>query len=74
MFTVVTTNLRPEHWRERFDARIADRLFSNARMVDLFGCRVTECDSSVAALKVLAVVYVSMNLIVPIEAPQDCLL
>ena len=37
MFTVVTTNIQPTHWAERFDGRIADRLFRNSVIVDLSG-------------------------------------
>jgi len=37
MFTVLTTDIQPESWREVFDQRVAERLFSHARLVDLFG-------------------------------------
>jgi len=36
-FTVITTNIKVESWPERFDTRIADRLFRNSQLVDLFG-------------------------------------
>jgi DNA replication protein DnaC len=35
MFTVITTNVQPEEWSERFDVRISDRLFRNSMIVDL---------------------------------------
>jgi DNA replication protein DnaC len=34
-FSVVTTNIASAQWPERFDIRIADRLFRNAAVVDL---------------------------------------
>jgi DNA replication protein DnaC len=34
-FTVVTTNIGPEAWAERFDCRVADRLIRNSVIVDL---------------------------------------
>jgi DNA replication protein DnaC len=34
-FTLITTNISPAAWPERFDARIADRLMRNSRVVDL---------------------------------------
>jgi len=37
MFTVLTTDIQPESWREVFDQRVAERLFSHARLVNLFG-------------------------------------
>jgi chromosomal replication initiation ATPase DnaA len=36
-FTVVTTNIPPDQWPEKFDTRIADRLMRNSKVVDLFG-------------------------------------
>lgn len=36
-FTVVTTNIKPEAWPEKFDARIEDRLLRNSMIVSLFG-------------------------------------
>lgn len=36
-FTVITTNIRPEEWTERFDSRITDRMLRNSVVVDLFG-------------------------------------
>lgn len=36
-FTMITTNVSPTVWRERFDARVEDRLFRNSVIVDLFG-------------------------------------
>jgi len=36
-FTVVTTNIGPEDWAEKFDARIADRLLRYSHVVNLFG-------------------------------------
>jgi len=36
-FTMVTTNIHPEHWAHLFDVRIADRLLRNSQIVDLFG-------------------------------------
>jgi DNA replication protein DnaC len=35
-FTVVTTNIAPSHWPERFDNRIADRLMRNSEVRQLF--------------------------------------
>lgn len=34
-FTVITTNLAPEHWREKFDGRINDRLMRNSVICDM---------------------------------------
>ena len=34
-FTIVTTNIIPEAWAERFDVRIADRFLRNSVVVDL---------------------------------------
>lgn len=34
-FTVVTTNISPAKWNERFDIRIADRLMRNSEVCDL---------------------------------------
>lgn len=34
-WTVLTTNVSPEFWEERFERRIADRLFRNCEHVDL---------------------------------------
>jgi DNA replication protein DnaC len=34
-FTVITTNIQPEHWLTRWDERIADRLLRNTLVVDL---------------------------------------
>lgn len=34
-FTLVTTNIQPKDWAERFDARISDRLFRQSMVVDL---------------------------------------
>lgn len=36
LFTIITTNIAPVNWEERFDARIADRLLRNSALVDLF--------------------------------------
>lgn len=36
-FTVITTNIKPEDWPNKFDTRIADRLLRNSELVDLFG-------------------------------------
>lgn len=38
-FTVITTNIKIEDWPEKFDTRIADRLFRNSEIVDLFGVK-----------------------------------
>jgi DNA replication protein DnaC len=35
MFTVITTNVQPAEWPERFDVRISDRLFRNSTIIDL---------------------------------------
>lgn len=35
MFTVLTTNIMPAAWAEKFDARISDRLLRNSIVVDL---------------------------------------
>lgn len=37
--TLITTNITPEHWASRFDARIADRLLRNSVIVDLSAVR-----------------------------------
>jgi DNA replication protein DnaC len=34
-FTVITTNIQPAQWVERFDQRVADRLLRNSVVVDL---------------------------------------
>lgn len=34
-FTVITTNVQPAEWSERFDVRISDRLFRNSVICDL---------------------------------------
>lgn len=36
-FTVVTTNLKPEVWAEKYDVRVADRLLRNSVVVNLEG-------------------------------------
>ena len=36
-FTVLTSNVPPTQWPERFDTRIADRLIRNSEVIDLFG-------------------------------------
>lgn len=36
-FTVVTTNIAPENWTERFDGRVNDRLLRNSVIVDISG-------------------------------------
>lgn len=36
-FTVVTTNIRPEHWANHFESRVDDRLLRNSEIVDLTG-------------------------------------
>lgn len=33
--TVVTTNIQPQHWIERWEERIADRLLRNSVVIDL---------------------------------------
>lgn len=38
-FTFVTTNFPPSEWREKFDARIADRLWRNSVVMDLGGIK-----------------------------------
>jgi len=38
-FTVITTNVPPEKWSERFDGRICDRFLRNSDVVDLFGVK-----------------------------------
>lgn len=38
-FTVITTNIKPEFWPEKFDTRIADRLLRNSEVVRLFGVK-----------------------------------
>lgn len=35
--TLVTTNIQPEAWTERFDARVADRLMRYSNVIDLTG-------------------------------------
>ena len=35
MFTVITTNIAPQHWTEKFDGRIADRLMRFATVSDI---------------------------------------
>jgi DNA replication protein DnaC len=35
MFTVITTNIEPMMWSEKFDMRIADRLLRNSVIVDI---------------------------------------
>lgn len=37
MFTVITTNIAPQNWEERFDTRINDRFWRNSVVVDLTG-------------------------------------
>jgi DNA replication protein DnaC len=37
MFTVVTSNIQPAEWADKFDGRIADRLLRNSVIVDLSG-------------------------------------
>ena len=39
MFTVVTTNVMPGGWAEKFDVRICDRFLRNSVVVDLSGVR-----------------------------------
>ncbi len=34
-FTVITTNIKPESWEEKFDGRINDRLLRNSVIVDI---------------------------------------
>ena len=34
-FTLLTTNIKPEAWAERFDVRIADRLLRNSVVLNL---------------------------------------
>ena len=36
-FTVITSNVPPETWPQRFDTRITDRLLRNSEVVNLFG-------------------------------------
>lgn len=36
-FTVVTTNIAPQNWMERFDGRINDRLCRNSVILDISG-------------------------------------
>lgn len=36
-FTVVTMNIKPEEWPEKFDTRVADRMIRNSQVVNLFG-------------------------------------
>lgn len=38
-FTVITTNIPPGNWAERFDVRIADRLLRNSEVIDLFSVK-----------------------------------
>jgi DNA replication protein DnaC len=35
-FTVITSNISPAHWPERFDTRIADRLLRNSEVIELW--------------------------------------
>lgn len=37
MHTLITTNIVPENWADKFDARVADRLIRNSVIVDLSG-------------------------------------
>lgn len=37
MFSIVTTNVQPADWTEKFDGRIHDRLLRNSVVVDLTG-------------------------------------
>lgn len=34
-FTVITTNVKPEQWAERFDGRISDRLMRSSVVVSI---------------------------------------
>lgn len=34
-FTVITTNILPAHWADKFDGRVADRLLRNSVVLDL---------------------------------------
>jgi DNA replication protein DnaC len=34
-FTLITTNIPPGHWADRFDFRVADRFMRNSKVVDL---------------------------------------
>jgi DNA replication protein DnaC len=36
-FTVITTNISPAQWNQRFDIRIADRLMRSSTIIDLTG-------------------------------------
>jgi DNA replication protein DnaC len=36
-FTIITTNISPASWPDKFDSRICDRFFRNSEVVDLFG-------------------------------------
>ncbi|MDE2106796.1 MAG: ATP-binding protein [Patescibacteria group bacterium] len=36
-FTVITTNIQPNHWSDYYEGRIADRLMRNSVVVDLTG-------------------------------------
>ncbi len=36
-FTVITTNINPATWADKFDYRISDRFLRNSEIVDLFG-------------------------------------
>lgn len=38
-FTVITTNVKPVEWPNKFDGRIADRLLRNSIVVDLTGLK-----------------------------------
>lgn len=35
LYTLVTTNILPEHWSKRFDIRVADRLVRDSEIVEL---------------------------------------
>jgi DNA replication protein DnaC len=35
-FTVLSTNIHPSQWTEKFDARVQDRLFRNSEVADMF--------------------------------------
>lgn len=34
-YTVITTNIQPEHWAEKWEERIADRLLRNMNVIDM---------------------------------------
>jgi DNA replication protein DnaC len=38
-FSVVTTNIKPELWGEKFDKRIEDRLLRRTKVISLFGIK-----------------------------------